>query len=551
MSPTRCALALGRAALVVATWLAALGLLTAGTARAETRWAVIVGANRGGPSLPTLRFAERDAERIASVFQTMGGFDPSRVVVLRQPTAATLTAELDAISRRIAAAGASDAVLVFYYSGHADTRALLLDATPLELGTLRAQVESSPAAVRVMILDACRSGVMTRVKGGTPGPSFAIRVDDDLASRGLAILTSSAAGENAQESDELGASYFTHHLASALIGAADANLDGQVTLAEAFNYAAVQTLAATSSTLEGPQHPTYRLDLAGRRELALTRPGQARGPFATVTLDTAGSWLFTRDTRPVGIGVAYAPATFTVAAEAVAETPGRQLALESGYYRAVLRTGEAIFEKTFDLRSGARVALGQTTMERKRNLPQANTKKGDAPGPSIVANQPPSGGERGWPGGFRIGATVGVTAAWMDASGGLAFDLDLLWIDPAATTFRPTAGLGFTLNQAGNYHALGVHFFAGGRQPLGDLGFHLGAALGLDSAGGLDSDLGLSVTLRAFVEVPLSERTVLLHVGAEGGAYILTGVPEPEDLDDEVDSVGPLVRVLIGLAVAL
>lgn len=538
--------AIGTAALVLT-----LAVLTALAARAETRWAVIVGANRGGPSLPILRFAERDAERITSVLQTMGGFDPSRVVVLRQPSAATLTAELDAISRRIAAAGASDAVLVFYYSGHADARALLLDSTPLELGALRAQVESSPAAVRVMILDACRSGALTRVKGGTPGPSFAIRVDDDLASRGLAILTSSAAGENAQESDELGASYFTHHLSSALIGAADADLNGQVTLAEAFNYAAVQTLAATSSTLEGPQHPTYRLDLAGRRELALTRPGQARGAFATVTLDTAGSWLFTRDTRPVGIGVAYAPATFTVAAEAVADTPGRQLALESGYYRAVLRTGEAIFEKTFDLRAGARLSLGQSTMERKRNLPQANAKKGDAPGPSIVARQPPSGGERGWPGGVRVGASLGVTAAWMDAVGGLAFDLDLVWIDRAAATLRPTVGFGLTLNQAGDYHGLGVHLFAGGRQALGEVGFHIGAALALDSAGGLDADLGLSVTLRAGVEVPLSESQVVFQVGAEGGAYILTGVPEPEDLEDAPDSIGPLVRLLIGLAVAL
>lgn len=525
-----------------------LALSVAPEVWAESRWAVVIGANRGGPTLPTLRFAERDAERIASVLQTMGGFDPSRVVLLRQPSAASLTAELGALSRRIAASDPNDAVLVVYYSGHADTRSLLLDATPLELAAFRAQVESAPAAVRVMILDACRSGVMTRVKGGTPGPSFAIRVDDALESRGLAILTSSAAGENAQESDELGASYFTHHLASALIGAADADLDGQVTLAEAFNYAAVQTLAATSSTLEGPQHPTYRLDLAGRRELALTRPGQARGPFATVTLDSAGSWLFTRDTRPIGIGVTYAPATFTVAAEAVAEAPGRQLSLESGYYRATLRTSEAIFEKTFDLRSGARVSLGQTTMEKKRNLARANTKKGDGPSPVVTLRQPPST-ETDGVGGLRLSATLGLTALWLDAPAGLALDLDLWWVESTAATLRTVLGIGFTMNHAGDQEGVGVHALVGGRQKIGEVGGTVAVALSFDSAGGLLADFGIGVALRGQLDVPIAESRFAFVASAEAGVYIPVGsVPDPEDLDAEEASVGPLLRFLFGVA---
>ena len=104
-------------------------------------------------------------------------------------------------------------------------------------------------------------------------------------------MTSSAAGEDAQESDALGASIFTHHLVSALLGAANRDRDGRVTVAEAFAYAADRTLAATVLTLPGPQHPTYRLEIGGRDDLTLTEPGaSARGTRDAAFAD-AGTYL--------------------------------------------------------------------------------------------------------------------------------------------------------------------------------------------------------------------------------------------------------------------
>ena len=75
-------------------------------------------------------------------------------------------------------------------------------------------------------MDSCRAGVVTRVKGGRKGPTFAIDWDQSMDAEGVAILNSSAAGEDAQESDRLRASFFTRFFASALIGAADRNGDG-------------------------------------------------------------------------------------------------------------------------------------------------------------------------------------------------------------------------------------------------------------------------------------------------------------------------------------
>ncbi|MBI3179983.1 MAG: hypothetical protein HYZ27_10005, partial [Deltaproteobacteria bacterium] len=94
--------------------------------------------------------------------------------------------------------GAPDeaAVLMVFYSGHADQEALRMNGTRLPVGDLRALVQGSAAAVRLLVLDACRSGGVTRTKGGRKGPSFDIRVDSPREAQGLVIVTSSAAGED-------------------------------------------------------------------------------------------------------------------------------------------------------------------------------------------------------------------------------------------------------------------------------------------------------------------------------------------------------------------
>ena len=127
-------------------------------------------------------------------------------------------------------------------------------------------------ATRLLIIDACQSGALTTTKGGTAAGRFPAPDPVEASPRGFAIVSSGAPGEDAQESDEVGASFFTHHLATGLLGAADTNGDGGVTLAEAFAYAARHTTASTASTWAGPQHPTFRIDLGGREDLVLARP---------------------------------------------------------------------------------------------------------------------------------------------------------------------------------------------------------------------------------------------------------------------------------------
>jgi hypothetical protein len=95
--------------------------------------------------------------------------------------------------------------------------------------------------------------------------------------KGLVLIASSASDEESQESDEIAGSFFTHYLASGLLGDADASGDGKVTLAEAYTYAYGRTVGSTAETRAGAQHPVYLYDLGGAGDVVLTEIAPSRG----------------------------------------------------------------------------------------------------------------------------------------------------------------------------------------------------------------------------------------------------------------------------------
>ena len=121
-----------------------------------------------------------------------------------------------------------------------------LGTTRLDFTRLTSLVDQAGATLKVLVVDACRSGELTRVKGARPVQPFKIVSAERLKSEGNAIITSSAAGEDAQESDRLGGGIFSHHFMMGLRGAADRTGDRTVSLSEAYRYAYDQTLRTTS-----------------------------------------------------------------------------------------------------------------------------------------------------------------------------------------------------------------------------------------------------------------------------------------------------------------
>ncbi len=319
---------------------------------AERRFALVIGVPDGGAGTQTLRYAERDARRMHAVLTRLGSVRDEDARLLLSPGAGELRRALrELVDRSRAARAQGDStVLLVYYSGHAKEGALRLRETRLELSELKRLLEDAPADVRIGLLDSCRSGAITRAKGVRQVPAF------DVARaggpHGLVLVTSSGADEDSQESDAIGGSFFTHHLASGLLGDADASGDGKVTLAEAYAYAYSRTVASTTDTTAGVQHPAYLYDLGGAGDVVLTELPAG-----------AGALVFPAAVE--GAFVVLDGGRRAVAEVAKAAGAARRLALPAGRYtvKKRLAAGDGLLVQDVEL-AGAPVELDERRMRR-------------------------------------------------------------------------------------------------------------------------------------------------------------------------------------------
>jgi hypothetical protein len=342
------------------------------------RYTLIVGANFGGDDRPLLRYAVSDAERFARVLVDIGGVNRTNEIVLKDPKVREFMEALSALGRRVAeghratAQAGGRTEVVFYYSGHADEKGLLLGEDRISYQTLRDRLDEIPADVRIAVLDACASGAFTRIKGGKIRPPFMVNPAAHM--RGHAFLTSSAATEAAQESDRIKASYFTHYLVSGFRGAADTSGDGQVTLSEAYQFAFTETLGRTVDTRGGAQHPSYEINLTGAGDVVMT---DVRQTSATLVLDEelAGRFFVRQSSSQVLVAELY-------------KARGRkvELALEPGSYDVRIEFGRAASSARAQLTEGAPLSLaarqfGTATVEPTRSRGE------DAPGRFAVVGR--------------------------------------------------------------------------------------------------------------------------------------------------------------------
>ncbi len=287
-------------------------------------FALVVGSNQPGPGQAPLQWAQADAARIQQVFTELGGVPQDHVTLLADPSADDLLGALDALGDELSAWEARDerTSVLFYYSGHARAAGLDLGGEQLSLDDLRDRLEALPATVSLVVLDACQAGAMSDVKGVAPAAAFSTASVEGLDTAGMAVIASSTGSELSQESDELQGSFFTHHLVVGLRGAADQDLDGTVTLDEAYRYAYDRTLVATSTTAVGRQHATLETDLRGRGGLVLTRPAGAKARLllgsdvqGEILLIDRGSGTVAAEVSKVAtdrVAVALAPADYDV-----------------------------------------------------------------------------------------------------------------------------------------------------------------------------------------------------------------------------------------------
>ena len=341
-----------RALLVLLLWLSSLAI-----ARADVqRFALIIGNNVGHREDTDLAYAESDARKVHAVLRELGGFQAHDMLLLLGEDAASVRRALIALNDRVRSAAGepeSETLLFVYYSGHADAGALRLGSERVELSELKQLVRGSAATFRLLVMDACRSGQMTRVKGGRIIKPFPVEAAGALTGEGTAFLTASAPSEDAQESDEIRGSFFTHAFVSGLLGAADVDGDGRVVLEEAYRYAYDATLRATSRTAYGLQHPSFRYDTRGHGTLVLTVPGGLTGTRGTLRLP-----------KELGFLVMQGDGEGPVVAELAASDGARALSLRAGSYFVRGRARDVLYEGRVALAAGQDHALDVSKLRR-------------------------------------------------------------------------------------------------------------------------------------------------------------------------------------------
>ena len=337
--------------------------LFASAAHAET-WLFAVGTNRGIEGDETLRYAGTDAVRMSETLREVGGLDASRQKILTATEAGEVRQELAAFGKRLRAQSKPNDRLVLYVSSHADDEALHLSGTTLPLAELVRFLKDAPVSVGLLVLDACRSGAATRMKGLKPADKAPVRVEA-AQMEGRVVLSSAADDEYAQESEALGGGVFTHHLLAALRGAADGNRDGKVTLEEAYLYAHARTLESTLGSKGGAQRPAWSVELRGHGELVLSEPARSAGQLK-LAVNAPGRWLVVND------------ASNTVVAEVEKGQGEATLALPPGKYRVAVRATAGWLERRVTVPESGGAAVRGEDLE-QASLVQLARKGGERP----------------------------------------------------------------------------------------------------------------------------------------------------------------------------
>jgi caspase domain-containing protein len=344
-----------RRSLVLATALLVVPPLAAARdacAQGLRRLAVVAGNDSGGDDTRPLLYARDDARKVYDILGRLGGVRAEDATLLLDGSAQDFLGALGDMERRARDANqhGERVALLVYFSGHAKDGALRLGNTRLPLDALKNRLEQAPADVRIGIFDSCKSGVLTRTKGARKAPSFEIESKSARDAKGLVILTSSASDEDSQESDLIGGSYFSHHLASGLLGSADRSGDGRVTLFEAYAYAYDRTVADTAESAAGAQHPTFSYDLAGNGDLVLTDVGGRR------------EGLYFPRNAPGGVYYLVDGRGF-VAAEVIKNADAeRRIALAPGRYRVKRRLADRLRVGEVEIARGQLATLDEGTL---------------------------------------------------------------------------------------------------------------------------------------------------------------------------------------------
>lgn len=269
-------------------------------------YAVVIGISQYREEvIPKVAYAVRDAQTVAALLETQSGIPKSHIRLLTnaKATGNDLRSIGDWLRMRVK----PDSIVYVYYAGHGTPdpktgEAYLVpwDGHPdfpsglYPLHELYTTLNNLATKDIVVMLDSCFSGATGRsvlAKGARP---MVLSVESRFtAFKNVVVLAASTGNQISSDSEKYGHGLFTHSLLLGLLGAADADKDGMVTLSEIFPYVHDHVAQTAIDELNREQTPVLIPDdksLGPRAVLALsmTMPGEKQNS-ATAGLTEAPS----------------------------------------------------------------------------------------------------------------------------------------------------------------------------------------------------------------------------------------------------------------------
>ena len=133
-------------------------------------------------------------------------------------------------------------------------------ATLVSLDDMYDRLRECAAAMKVVIVDACRNDAQRGARGAAPPGARALSqsLEKRPLPEGTVLINSCAPGEISWEDDAFKHGVFMHYVLEALDGRADANADGRLSLNELAGYASLETKAFVLAEKSVTQRPYLR-----------------------------------------------------------------------------------------------------------------------------------------------------------------------------------------------------------------------------------------------------------------------------------------------------
>lgn len=258
---------------------------TKGERRVASRWAILVGVDDYAEA-EKLRYSGADMRELAKQL-VIAGFPQQQVFLLDdkaddskyRPLKVNIERQLDLVLGLVE----REDLVVVAFSGHGvhiDTKSFLCPTearltepgTLISLDTVYERLNKCPAALKLLLVDACRND--PRV-GGQKSLGKPTEVIKQFASslehppEGILLLSSCAPGQVSMEESEFGHGVFMNYVLDGLRGQADSDKNGHVSLLELYKYANRETKLHVARRYNGYQTPALKGDIADDFDLTV------------------------------------------------------------------------------------------------------------------------------------------------------------------------------------------------------------------------------------------------------------------------------------------